>query len=154
MADVIIIYASMTGNTEEMAEAIAEGVRAGGGEPLVKSVMDASAVDLASYRGIILGAYTWGDGELPDEFLDFYEEMDEVRLDGCRCAVFGSADSSYPEFGAAVDLLAAKLQQCGAALVQEGLKIELSPSSQEKQDCVAYGKRFAAQLAAETAIQG
>lgn len=153
MADVIIIYASMTGNTEEMAEFIAEGVRAGGCEPVVKSVMDASAVDLLPYPGIILGAYTWGDGELPDEFLDFYEEMDDISLAGRRSAVFGSADSSYPVYGAAVDILSAKLEERGAAAVIEGLKIELSPSQQEKQACMEYGRRFAVQVTVDAALK-
>jgi len=147
MADVIIIYASMTGNTEEMAEAIAKGVRAGGAEPVVKSVMDASAIDLEQYSGILLGAYTWGDGELPDEYLDFYEEMDEVSLGGRPAAVFGSGDSSYPVFGGAVDLLQAKLVERGASVALEALKIELSPSAQEQQECIEYGRQFALRLA-------
>jgi flavodoxin I len=100
LADIIVIYASMTGNTEEMAEAIAAGIRAEGAEVIVKSVMDASASELERHEGILLGAYTWGDGELPDEFLDFYEEMDRMRLDGCAAAVFGSCDSCYPAYGA------------------------------------------------------
>lgn len=149
MADVIIIYASMTGNTEEMAEAIAKGVRAGGTVPVVKEVMDASAIDLLQYSGILLGAYTWGDGELPDEYLDFYEEMDEVRLDGRCAAVFGSGDSSYPVFGGAVDLLQAKLTERGATASLEALKIELGPSSKEQEECVEYGRQFALRLAVD-----
>ena len=153
MADVIVIYASVTGNTEEMAEAIVEGLRAGGCQPVVKSVMDASAMDLLAYRGVILGAYTWGDGELPDEFLDFYEEMDDVSLEGRRCAVFGSADSSYPVYGAAVDILAAKLAERGAATIMKELKIDLSPSRQEKDECVEYGRRFAVQITVDAALK-
>ncbi|MNI38677.1 Flavodoxin [compost metagenome] len=127
-----------------MAEAIAEGVRETGAEVTVKNVMDASAVELNNYEGIVLGAYTWGDGDLPDEFLDFYEEMDELNLDGKYAAVFGSCDSSYSEYGAAVDTLITKLKEIEANVVLEGLKIELGPSNAEKEQCREFGKQLAA----------
>ncbi|MBD0379555.1 flavodoxin [Paenibacillus sedimenti] len=146
MSKIIIVFASMTGNTEEIAEAIAEGIREAGIEPVVKSVMDANGQELENYDGILLGAYTWGDGDLPDEFEDFYEEMDDLNLQGRKSAVFGSADSSYAQFGAAVDTLEAKLAELGAEKVLDGLKIELNPSKEEKQFCLEYGKKFAAAL--------
>lgn len=136
----------MTGNTEEMAEAIAEGVREQGIELDVKEVLDAVAVELEQYDGILLGAYTWGDGELPDDFLDFYDELDDVDLTGKKAAVFGSCDSSYEKYGAAVDILIEKLQERGAEVVLEGLKVELTPTNEEKQLCIAFGRNFAKQL--------
>lgn len=136
----------MTGNTEEMAEAIAEGVHEQGIELDVKEVLDAVAVELEQYDGILLGAYTWGDGELPDDFLDFYDELDDVDLTGKKAAVFGSCDSSYEKYGAAVDILIEKLQERGAEVVLEGLKVELTPTKEEKQLCIAFGRNFAKQL--------
>jgi flavodoxin I len=58
MARIILIYASMTGNTEEMAEAVAEGVREEGEELVLKEVVHANAAELKLYDGILLGAYT------------------------------------------------------------------------------------------------
>lgn len=98
MPKVIIVFASMSGNTEEMADAIAEGVKLAGVEPIVMNVMDAEASQLADYDAIILGAYTWGDGELPDEMLDYYEAMDGLDLSGKQAATFGSGDSAYDIF--------------------------------------------------------
>lgn len=142
LANIILIYASMTGNTEEMAEAISEGIREAGGELEMKSVVDATASELEQYDGILLGAYTWGDGDLPDEFLDFYDEMDDIALSGKKAAVFGSCDSTYPEFGAAVDTLIDKLKEIGADVVLPGLKIELTPDEQQKNECAEFGKKF------------
>ncbi|WP_373231319.1 flavodoxin [Cohnella sp.] len=147
MANIIMIFASMTGNTEEMAEAIAEGIREEGGELVSKSVMDANAFELQKYDGILLGAYTWGDGDLPDEFLDFYDEMDDLQLAGKQAAVFGSCDSNYSEYGAAVDTLIDKLKQLGAEIIVPGLKFELAPNSQEKEECKQFGKQFVRHLA-------
>ncbi|AVF22337.1 flavodoxin [Paenibacillus larvae] len=145
MSKIVLVYVSLTGNTEEMADAISEGIRETGLELTVKEVIDASANELEDYQGIILGAYTWGDGELPDEFLDFYEEMEDIELNGRISAVFGSADSSYAQFGAAVDLLLDKLNEN----VLEGFKIELSPSKEEKEACKAFGRKFAEILQSE-----
>lgn len=140
--NILMVYASMTGNTEEMAEAIAEGVREEGAELEMKEVLDADASELEEYDGILLGAYTWGDGELPDEFLDFYDDMDGLDLKGKTAAVFGSCDSSYPAYGAAVDTLIDKLKELGAAIVLEGLKVELTPSDEEREACKAFGASF------------
>lgn len=146
MTNIVLIYASMTGNTEEMSEAIAEGVREEGAELVMKSVMDANASELEHYDGILLGAYTWGDGDLPDEFLDFCNEMDDIQLEQKKAAAFGSCDSYYSAYGAAVDLLIDKLKQRGAEVVLPGLKIDLEPSSQETEECGQFGKQFVRHL--------
>jgi flavodoxin I len=146
MAKAIMVFTSMTGNTEEMAEAIAEGVRQQGIEMEIKEVLDATAAELEQYDGILLGAYTWGDGELPDDFLDFYDELDEVDLTGKKAAVFGSCDSNYEKYGAAVDILIEKLQERGAEVVLEGLKVELAPTDEDKKLCEKFGSDFAKQL--------
>ncbi|MBB3110690.1 flavodoxin I [Paenibacillus phyllosphaerae] len=146
MANIIIVFASMTGNTEEMADAIAAGVREAGIEPKVVDVLDAKAADLADYDGILLGAYTWGDGELPDEFLDYYAEMDALDLSGRKSAVFGSADSGYTQYGVAVDILLAKLAERGSENVLEGMKIELNPSEKEKEELRTFGRTFVSHL--------
>lgn len=143
MGNILMVYASMTGNTQEMAEAIAEGIRSTGAQLVVKEVLDAAAHEMDGYEGIVLGAYTWGDGELPDEFLDFYEEMDEINLEGKKVAVFGSCDSAYEHVGAAVDILLQKAKERGADIPQAGLKVELSPTAKEVEMCKAFGVTFA-----------
>ncbi|HEY2493043.1 MAG TPA: flavodoxin [Paenibacillus sp.] len=143
MAKIMVIYASLTGNKEEIAELIADGIRQTGSSVDVKCVDDCNAVQLLSYDGYLLGAYTWGDGELPDEFLDFTEEMDEVDLNGSRAAVFGSGDTTYSIYCGAVDVLENKLKECHAVVVQESLKIEYGPSKEEQDACRVFGKNFA-----------
>ena len=72
MTKMILIYASMGGNTEMIAEEVANGVRQEGEEIEVIDIMDGiEASVLENYDGILLGSYTWGDGELPDDFLIF-----------------------------------------------------------------------------------
>jgi len=147
---ILVLYASLTGNTESMAEAVGEGVKATGAEPVLKEVMDAQVSDLLEYDGFVLGAYTWGDGELPDDFLDFYDDMEQLDLSGRKAGVFGSGETAYAEFCAAVDLLSVKLKERGAELIGEGIKIELNPAAAEKEACRELGRQVA--LAAGQAL--
>lgn len=139
-ATYLIVYASMTGNTEEIANLIGSGIQEAGGTVLIKDILEVDVTDLKNYDCLLLGAYTWGDGELPDEFLDFYDEMDQLNLSGKRAAVFGSCDSSYEHHGGAVDILTKKLAELGADLVLDGLKIDLSPNTAEKEECLKFGQ--------------
>lgn len=148
MGKIIIVYASLTGNTEDMAELIAEGVRSAGAVADLKMVEDCNAVRLLEYDACLLGAYTWGDGELPDEFADFVDEMKELNLAGIRAAVFGSGDTSYRLYCAAVDELEQRLREFGAVIVQPPLKVEYGPSPEEKVLCREYGASFAHSLGA------
>lgn len=138
----LIVYASMTGNTEELAHLIGEGIQKAGTSVDIKDILEVDVAELKNYEGILLGAYTWGDGDLPDEFLDFYEEMDSVDLKGKIAAAFGSCDSSYEHWGGAVDIITEKLVELGADIIQEGLKIDLSPTDSEKEQCIQFGQSF------------
>jgi flavodoxin I len=148
LGKIIIVYASLTGNTEEMAELIAEGVRSAGAVADLKMVEDCNAVRLLEYDACLLGAYTWGDGELPDEFADFVDEMKELNLAGIRAAVFGSGDTSYRLYCAAVDELEQRLREFGAVIVQPPLKVEYGPSPEEKVLCREFGASFVHSLGA------
>lgn len=141
-ADCLIVYASMTGNTEELAHLIGKGMQEAGATVVIKDVLEVDISNLLDYDGILLGAYTWGDGELPDEFLDFYEEMDTLNLSGKKAVAFGSCDSSYPQYGGAVTILTDKLLELGSDVILEGLKIDLSPTLAEKEQCIQFGQSF------------
>ncbi|MCR8643238.1 flavodoxin [Paenibacillus sp. N1-5-1-14] len=142
MENVVMIFASLSGNTEAMADEVAAGIREAGAALTVGEAYTASAGDLVNYDGIVLGAYTWGDGELPDDFLDFYEDLDDVDLTGKKAAVFGSGDMSYEIYCAAVDILIEKLRERGCEIVLEGLKVENGPTTAQKEQCKQFGSRF------------
>ena len=142
----LIVYASMSGNTEEMARNIGVGIQDSGVAVEIKDILEADTFELQNYNGILLGAYTWDNGSLPDEFLDFYEEMDSLDLTGKIAAAFGSCDSFYQDRGKAVDTLMEKLTERGADVVLDGLKIDLAPTPAEKEQCIQYGRAFVEKL--------
>jgi flavodoxin I len=144
MGKIMIVYASMSGNTEAIADYIAEGIESEGLQVDKKEVLDVSAAEMNDYDAVILGAYTWGDGELPDEFLDFYDELAaDIDLSGKNCAAFGSGDTSYEHFCAAVDILEAMMEEKGGKIVLNGLKIELAPEGSDIDLCKEFGVSFA-----------
>jgi flavodoxin I len=136
----------MTGNTEEMAGIIGEAIASRGIAVEIKDILEVDVKDLTEYDCLLLGAYTCGDGDLPDEFLDFYEEMSGINLSGRIAAAFGSCDSSYEHWGRAVDLLTRKLADCGADVVHIGLKMDLYPMESEQEQCYKFGSFIAEKL--------
>ena len=68
--------------------------------------------------------------------------MDEIDLTGKKAAAFGSGDSGYDHFCGAVDLLIEKLQERGAEVVMEGLKVEMSPSDEDIEKCKEFGRKL------------
>lgn len=145
MSKVLLVFATMSGNTEEIADLIQEGIESEGLEVVKKEIDEVAADQMENFDSIILGAYTWGDGELPDEFEEFYDEMDDVNLEGKNFAVFGSGDTMYPIFCGAVDVLEEKIKEKNGNLLLEGLKIELSPEDDE--DGVERSKSFGVNFA-------
>jgi flavodoxin I len=147
MSKILIAFASMSGNTEEIAELIKTGIEPLGHEIEMKEIENINTEKLLDYDGIILGAYTWGDGELPYEVEDFYDDMENLDLSGKKAAVFGSGDHAYPKFCAAVDILEERLVACGAELIEEGLKVELAPETEEDiERCVSFAFNFGSKL--------
>ena len=124
MKKAIVVYGSTTGNTEELAGYIGRAVKESAiCEVVIKIVTETDVNELNDYDLILLGSSTWGDGELQDDFIDFYEEMKGLDLKGKKAASFGTGDSSWEQFCAAVDILEEQLKKCGAE-VSKGFKVD------------------------------
>lgn len=145
MKKVCVVYASMTGNTEEIATLLANNLAEFDAQMFQMENTDVSVI--TEYDGILLGSYTWGDGELPDEAQDFYDQLDDVDLTGKIVGCFGSGDTLYDQYCAAVDQLQEKAKERGATVMEDGLKIELSPDDDQKVEMIhSFAKKFALTL--------
>ena len=142
---VAIIYASMSGNTEEIANEIAKHLSPLEYKMLEMENLEATVIE--EYDGVLIGTYTWGDGELPYEAEEFHEQLDEVELSGKVIGCFGSGDHAYPLFCEAVNHFQNKVIELGATVVEESLKIELAPESDEDlEQCKQFAEKFVALL--------
>lgn len=133
MANIIILFASLTGNTELIAENLA------GDLTDKKHIVDIKTFDydplsieeVSEYDAILVGTYTWDDGSLPYELEDFYDELEEIDLTDKVFGVFGSADSFYEIYGGAIDLIGDRATDLGAKVLPLRLKIDISPNKQD-----------------------
>lgn len=90
MSKVAVVYWSGTGNTEAMANAVAEGAKENGAEVsvLTSAEFDSSQVD--NYDAIAFGCPAMGAEELEySEFLPMFEDC-EPKLKDKKIALFGS----------------------------------------------------------------
>lgn len=134
MKPILIIYASSTGNTEFITNMLTDYFMQVGHTVEVKSFdFDMIEIDdLTQYSAIVVGTYTWDDGELPYEIEDFYIDLEIAPIKGLPFAVYGSADSCYDTFGAAIDLVAERAQAFGADVLENRLKIDLLPNKEDE----------------------
>lgn len=90
MSKAAVIFWSQTGNTEQMANAIADGIREGGMEVDVLNVADITPADAVKYAKIALGCPAMGAEVLEEtEFDPFFTEL-ESKISGLKVALFGS----------------------------------------------------------------
>ncbi len=148
LAKILVIYASLTGSTELMAESMYDHIKEAGHDVDQKSFdfepLD-DIQDLIDYDGVLIGSYTWDDN-VPFEAEDFYEALDYVDLTGKLLGLFGSCDSSYPVYGAALETIAEKISERGGKMYEQKLKIELEPDNEDIETCKQFADDFLNEL--------
>ena len=90
MSKVAVVYWSGTGNTEAMANKVAEGAKAAGAEVEVISADDFDGTDISGFDGVAFGCPAMGDEELEDSVFQPVFEACEAKLAGKKVALFGS----------------------------------------------------------------
>ena len=145
MALAKIIYASMTGNTEEIADIVGQKLEELGHDVEVDECTTVDASDFEDADLAIVATYTYGDGDLPDEIVDLYEDLADLDLSGKIYGVVGSGDTFYDYFCKAVDDFEEQFAQTGAEKGAESVKVDLAA---EDEDIVNL-EQFATDLAAK-----
>lgn len=148
MANVLIVYGSTTGNTETVAEKIADRLTGGGHAVTVLDAGKAQAPGLCAGRDCVLfGCSTWGEDtiELQDDFVPLFDAFGSIGASGVKVASFGCGDSSYTYYCGAVDAINEKLEKLGANIVAKGLKIDSAPGDASG-DIEAWAKEVMAAL--------
>ena len=143
----IIVYASGGGNTRETAVCAAEGAKSAGAEVDLYNVYQLDASILLEAQAILAGEPTYGDGEHHGDYIPFDRGMSELlvqtrRLAGVPAAAFVGCDRAYKNFGRAIELVENRLVECGASIVQKGLKIELKHNDTSRAFTRQWGADF------------
>jgi flavodoxin I len=117
MGKTLIIYGSTTGNTQLAAEAISK--KLAGLYPELIDASKASKADLTDVSNLILGASTWGAGDLQDDWENYLPKLSALDLSGKKIALFGLGDAaSYPgTFVDAIGIIYDAIKDKGCELV-------------------------------------
>jgi flavorubredoxin len=90
MPRVLIVFASRTGESEQIAELIGEGLRMSGAEAVAKNVKDIRKIeDIAGYDGYVFGSSTY-HGEMMEKMKTLLFLAEQADLKGKVGAAFGA----------------------------------------------------------------
>ncbi len=136
MSKMAVIFWSGTGNTEAMANAVAEGARQAGAEVSLLPVSAVSAEEAAGYDVLALGCPAMGAEVLEEsEFEPFFAAL-EGSLAGKPVALFGSYGWGDGQW---MRDWAERTQAAGAVLKAQPLMVNETPDDDALSDCRALG---------------
>ncbi|PID62152.1 MAG: flavodoxin FldA [Ignavibacteriae bacterium] len=117
MSKIGLFYGSDTGNTERIAELIAEKI---GNDKIELVDLNRAEPDaMENYEKLIFGAPTWYDGELQSDWDSYFDNLDSIDFSNKTVAIFGLGDQyGYPDyFLDAMGIIYDKLIEKGAKVV-------------------------------------
>lgn len=139
MSKVAVIFWSGTGNTEAMAELVAEGAKSAGAEVEVLNVGDTDVDSALAYDALALGCPAMGDEELEDgEFEPFYSELKE-QLGDKPVVLFGSYSWADGEW---MTKWVEDAKEAGLNLKAEGLAVFEAPEDENEEACRELGQKL------------
>ena len=137
----MIVFASLTGNTEECTNIVEEALESLDVEVETVDCMQADPEDFLDVDICLVGTYTYGnDANLPDEIVDFYEELAEIDLTGKVFGTYGSGDTFYDKFCQSVDDFTEQFKKVGAVEGAESVKVDLDPNEEDIEHLQAFAK--------------
>ena len=142
MSKVAVVYWSGTGNTEAMANAVAEGAKEKGAEVTLFTASEFSSAKVAEFDGIAFGCPAMGAENLEEsEFEPMFTDC-EAALSGKKIALFGSygwGDGQWMRDW--VD----RMSSAGANVLNgEGVICKEAPDDEAVAACTDLGRQLAA----------
>ncbi|WP_281702878.1 flavodoxin [Cryptobacterium curtum] len=136
MSKVAVVFWSGTGNTEAMADLVAQGVKEAGGDASLIQISDFDESQIDDFDAFAFGCPAMGDEELEDtEFLPVYDIV-EPLLGDKKVVLFGSYDWNDGEW---MELWEQRAQDAGVNVV-DSLIAKDYPDDEASVECVRVGK--------------
>lgn len=140
MSKVAVVYWSSTGNTEAMANAVADGAKAAGCDVTVFETSDFSADKMDEFDAVAFGCPAMGAEVLEeDEFEPMFTAC-ESKLAGKRIGLFGSYGWGDGEWMRDWN---ERCEKDGAVLVAECVMCQEEPDDDAVNACKELGKALA-----------
>jgi len=149
---ILITYVSAYGFTRQMAEAIAEGIRAVVEyKILIVDIENILLGDLEELivcsKSLLVGSPTINQNTLLPVYR-LFSVINPLRDKGKKAAAFGS----YGWSGEAVGLIEGQLKALKLNVVMEGISAKFSPDDKKHQQLVEYGREFARHLIEQSVV--
>lgn len=138
--NVAVVFWSGTGNTEDMANAVAEGARKAGAEVTLIACSDFDESQVDQYDALIFGCPAMGDEVLEESEFDPMFTAVEGKLAGKKVALFGSYGWGDGEWMRSWEEHCASK---GITLAAESLIINETPDEDGLNQCRALGAEMA-----------
>ena len=140
MGKIAIVYWSGTGNTQAMAELVAEGARAAGASPELFTAAQFSAEKVKEYTALALGCPSMGAEQLEEtEFEPLYQSLKPI-LGGKGVVLFGSYGWGDGEW---MRSWQEDLESGSATLLAEPVIVNGFPDEEGVQACRQLGEKLA-----------
>lgn len=146
-APILILIGTQTGNSERVAEDVADALAEAGHTSRLVDMADALPEMLEEYDRLIAVLCTWSDGTFPDNAVEFYDSLVAVApdLSGMTYGVIGLGDHLYdPYFLTAAYRLADTFDDLGAQRAMPTFEIDKGPTPQDLDGAEAWALRCVA----------
>lgn len=138
MSKVAVVFWTGTGNTEAMANAVAEGAKENGADVTIANVCDFDTSTVAEYDAIAFGCPAMGAEELEDS--EFEPAFDACDIAEKNVALFGSYGWGDGEWMRSWEN---NCKSKGASLVSESVICNDAPDDAAIAKCKALGSSLA-----------
>ena len=136
MSKVAVVYWSGTGNTEQMAESVADGARNAGADVTTFTAAEFDADKMDEFDAIAFGCPSMGAEQLEeDEFEPMFTAC-ESKLSGKKIALFGSYGWGDGEW---MRNWEESCKEAGANLVCDSVICQEEPDDEATDACKALG---------------
>ncbi len=96
-----VLYGSESGNAEALAQRTRKSLSKKGLQARVHDLSEVSPADLSGMTHVLMISSTWGDGDPPDNALEFHQAVmspQAPKLPGLKFSVCALGDTSYEKF--------------------------------------------------------
>lgn len=143
MAKALVVYATITGNNEDVADIITDALEDLDVEVEETEMTMADPADFNDVDICVICPYTYDEGALPEEGMDFYEDLQEEDLTGKVFGVAGSGDTFYgDDFCVAVDKFGEALAKTGATKGAANVHVNLAPDEEDIEKLDQFAKEL------------